>query len=196
MRAAQMGQARNNVFIIKEARTLLARVELQSGDSAAAGDLFRAGGGEWDGTHPCDGTHRGCARQGFGALYGTLSEPAASASQLDHAAAVDAFITGRTERLPAWADTAGDDAERWSLRALLLRQKRSYERVDALLAAPPVGVTPGEVAVVRAHLAIVRQDFEAGVAAADAATSGDPGASPPARPQRRPRPRRGAQQPR
>ncbi len=174
VKAAKYGQARNNVYVIKEARTLLAKVELQRGDGAAAGELFRSGVGEWDGTHPSDGTHYGCAYQGFGELYGALASPTGQAASLDYGAAVDAFITGRTGRLPGWADAPGDDARRWTLRALLLLHERSYDRVDAMLEAPPGGVTAAEVAVVRAHLAIVRQDFAGALAAAEAAGSAGP----------------------
>jgi tetratricopeptide (TPR) repeat protein len=178
VKAAKYGQARNNVWVIKEARTLLAGVELRRGDGDAASELFRSGVGEWDGTHPSDGTHYGCAYQAFGELYGALAAGAGDGATQGHAAAVDAFVTGRTDHLPGWADAPGDDAERWSLRALLLLHERAYDRVDGLLAAPPVGVTASEVAVVEAHLAIVRHDFVGALAAADEAARGVPPGDP------------------
>lgn len=173
-RAAKLGQARNNVFIIKEARTLLGRVELQRGDAGAASEMFRQGVGDWDGTHPSDGTHYGCAYQGFGELYGVLGAGPQSTVTLDYAGAVDAFITGRSGALAGWS-AGRDDAASWSLRALLLLQERDYPAVEAMLAEPGAGVRPAEVAVVRAHLAIVRQDFATALqsaGAADGVTSG------------------------
>jgi tetratricopeptide (TPR) repeat protein len=164
VRAAKLGQARNNVFLIKEARTLLAHLELRRGDGTSAAELFRQGIGRWDGTQPSDGTHYGCAYQGFGELYGALGSGAADAPGLDLSAAVDAFITGPTAGLAGWS-AARDDAASWTLRALLWLHERDYARVEAMLAAPPPGVHLAEAAVVRAHLAIVRQDFDAALAA-------------------------------
>jgi tetratricopeptide (TPR) repeat protein len=155
IRAAKFGQASNNLDTVREARTLLGALSISRRGRAAGEAIFRDGVGQWRGTDAADGTHFGCAYQGFGELYSMLQSPIGESLTLPFALAVDRFVRGAGDALAV----EGEDAETWLMRVLLALRSKDYAQARELLTHPDSGVWDEERAVAQAHLAVVEHNF-------------------------------------
>jgi tetratricopeptide (TPR) repeat protein len=155
IRAAKFGQAGNNLDTVREARILLGALSLSHQGRAEGEAIFRAGVGNWSGTDSADGTHFGCAYQGFGELYSMLRSPVEESLPVPFSLAVERFIEG-TE---AAFLVEGGAAETWLIRVLLALRGKDYPQARELITQPDLGVWEEERAVAQAHLAVVEHDF-------------------------------------